>query len=146
MKEKGFTMIEMLVVIAILGIVTAIAVPNYLKAQRTARESSALKYVRSWSSGQEMYKKANGCYATTDEDLVTGGFVLKAYDSVDGADDPAYSYSIDSNGCAQANPTRWWGRARRKSVTLAAYSYYIDETGTIRRAEAGTANATDPPL
>jgi type IV pilus assembly protein PilA len=146
MKEKGFTLIEVLVVVAILGIIAAIAVPNYIKAQRSARDSNALKYLRSWSSGQEMYKKANNCYSSSDELLVTGGFVHKALDSGGLADDKGFIYSIDSAGCAEPDPNRWYGRARRKDPTVAIFSYYIDESGQIRKADAPTANFADPPL
>ncbi len=145
MKEKGFTIIELLIIVAILGIIAAIAVPNYVKAQRSARDSNAVKYIRTWSSGQELYKKANNCYASSDEDLVTGGFVHKAL--IGGvADDKGHTYSIDSAGCAEPDPNQWYGRARRRDTVVATYSYYIDQGGVIHRAQAATANVTDPSL
>lgn len=147
MKEKGFTLIEMLIIVAVLGVITAIAVPNFVKAQRSARDSNAVKYLRTWSSGQEMYRKANplNCYASADEALVTGGFVHKALNGGI-ADDKGHLYSIDSNGCAEPDPNRWYGRARRKDSVVASYSYYIDQSGVIHKAQAATANAADPPL
>lgn len=147
MKEKGFTLIELLIVVAVLGVITAIAVPNFIRAQRSARDSNAVKYIRTWSSGQEMYRKANplNCYASSDEDLVTGGFVHKGLNGGN-ADDRGHTYSIDSNGCAEPDPNRWYGRARRRDAITASFSFYTDESGVIRKAQAPTANAADPPL
>ncbi len=145
MKEKGFTIVELLIIVAVLGVIAAIAVPNYIKAQRSARDSNAVKYIRTWSSGQELYKKTNNCYSSSDEDLVTGGFVHKALNG-GVADDKGHTYSIDSAGCAEPDPNRWYGRARRKDPTVASNSYYIDQSGVIHKAQAATANVTDPPM
>ncbi|MEW6206858.1 MAG: type II secretion system protein [Acidobacteriota bacterium] len=147
MKEKGFTLIEMLVVVAVLGIISAIAVPNFLKAQRSARDSNAVRYLRSWSSGQEMYRKAHplNCYASADEDLVTGGFINKALIGGN-ADDRGHTYSIDSRGCAEPNPNQWYGVARRRNTIVASTSFYIDQSGVIRRNAGATAGPGDPTL
>src|SRR5215813_13855623 len=145
-KQEGFTLVELLIVVAILGVISAIAVLNLLKARQAAYEARAVAYLKTWVSGEEMYKRAHGRYSDTDEILVTEHFINKGINSSGDADDTAYSYSIDSlstNPDGSPNTTAWFGRARRTSPLVATRSFYIDQTGLIRQAEAATANATD---
>ncbi|MBI3654586.1 MAG: type II secretion system protein [Acidobacteria bacterium] len=148
MKEDGFSLIELLIVVAIMGILASIAVPHLLRSRQAAYEANAMRYIRSWSPGQELYKRAHGYYADTDEIMVTEGFISKGL-KAGSADDAAYNYSIDSesrNPDNTPNTTLWWGRARRKSGYTGMNSYYVDQTGVIRYALGGNANSTDPPI
>lgn len=56
---KAFTLIELLIVVAIIGILAAIAVPNFLNAQIRAKVSRVYSDTRSLSNAIEMYKMDN---------------------------------------------------------------------------------------
>jgi type II secretion system protein G len=61
-KMNAFTLIELLIVVAIIGILAAIAVPNFLNAQIRARISRSMSDIRSISTALEMYHTDDGRY------------------------------------------------------------------------------------
>ncbi len=54
-KQKGFSLIELLIVVAIILIIAAIAIPNLLRARMAANESSAVASVRTINTGMITY-------------------------------------------------------------------------------------------
>ena len=69
MKNQAFTLIELLVVVLIIGILAAIAVPQYQKAVMRSRFTKMILYNDSIVKAQNAYFLANGHYATSLDDL-----------------------------------------------------------------------------
>ena len=74
--NKGFSLIELLIVIVIIGIIAAISVPNLLTSKRSANSASAIQTLRLISSSQAAYSigVGNGEYANVD-DLLREQFI-----------------------------------------------------------------------
>src|SRR5262245_31139344 len=65
-KKNGFSLIELLIVVAIILIIAAIAIPNLVRARRSANESSATASMRTIGSAELLYRSTHGAFGTLD--------------------------------------------------------------------------------
>ena len=61
-SKKGFTLVEIMIVVAIIALLAAIAIPNLLRARHNANESAAIGSMRTFSSALESFRAAQTSY------------------------------------------------------------------------------------
>jgi prepilin-type N-terminal cleavage/methylation domain-containing protein len=58
-KKAGFTLVEIMIVVAIIGLLAAIAIPNFVKARTTAQKNACINNLRQIDSAKEQYALEN---------------------------------------------------------------------------------------
>jgi len=73
-NSKGFTLIELMIVVVIIGILAALAIPRFTQASARAKEKEADGILKQIYTLENAYYANNGAWATTDADLATVGW------------------------------------------------------------------------
>ena len=74
-KEKGFTLVELMIVIIILAVLTGIAVPSYLALRNRARESATESEMKNIATALELYMADVEVYPTAATTAVIGKYM-----------------------------------------------------------------------
>lgn len=108
-NQKGFSLVELLVVVIIIAIIAAIAIPNLLASRRAANEASAISTLRTYHSAEATYQATKGNSTAYGNETDLTGLV----DAILATDDPTksgYKFVLAAGGtgnvtyCATATP------------------------------------------
>ncbi|PTL80670.1 prepilin-type N-terminal cleavage/methylation domain-containing protein [Vitiosangium sp. GDMCC 1.1324] len=62
-QDRGFSLVELMIVVAIIAVLAAVAVPNFLKFQARSKQAEAKSNLRAWFTAQRSYLQEKGSYA-----------------------------------------------------------------------------------
>jgi len=163
-KQKGFSLIELLIVVAIILIIAAIAIPNLLRSRIAAHEASAVGSLRTINTAQVTYAStfpASG-FSVALAQLgpgsgvsCTGATTATAclLDNVLGCSSAnasgltctksGYNFSVTTTGSA---PVFYQSNGSPQTLNTGTRYFYSDASGVIRYNTLNVATSTDNPL
>jgi prepilin-type N-terminal cleavage/methylation domain-containing protein len=164
-KQKGFSLIELLIVVAIILIIAAIAIPNLLRSRIAANEASAVGSLRTINTSEVTYAStypaqgfaialgilgpgstAGNTTSTSANAVLLDGVLGCSTAAASGGTctKSGYTFSVTATGTAPI--TFYSSNANPVSLQTGTRYFYSDASGVIRYNTTATATSTDGPL
>lgn len=148
--ERGFSLIELMIVISIMGILIAIGIPAYKNITIAANEAAAIKTLKTISTDQRVYfnRKNRTAYAGSFKDLITAGALDGRFD----ADTPGvdgFTFTLKATPKTGNQPPTFTLNAdpiEGGALTPTSDNHYYIDSGSdsVHVSQSGAATPADP--
>ncbi len=138
-RNAGFTLIELMIVVEIIAVIAALAVPNYLRTRLQSNEASAVGNLHAVLDAQMSFNNVHLRYAANFDELTSPNppFLSGEW----GGPRAGYQFTFESDGttfAAHATPVDYGNTGY--------HSFFVDPSGVIRYQGMAAASADSPPL
>jgi type IV pilus assembly protein PilA len=153
-KQKGFSLIELLIVVAIILIIAAIAIPNLMRSKMAANEASAVASLRTYNTSIVSYSTTYGTDPTALSSLgpstSPSSTAADLVDNLLGATAPTksgYTFTFSSGAASNGVVSTYTIVAAPQNTSTGQRRFYTDQSGVIRQTTDGsTPTSTATPI
>jgi prepilin-type N-terminal cleavage/methylation domain-containing protein len=142
--QRGFSLIELLIVVTIISILVAIVIPYLTQAQQSARSASAISSLRIIVGGEASYRAINSAYGD-----------MTALSSANLISDPGvragrkddYDFVITVGDAVLGDATQYYKATATPTTSPARWlHYFVDASGVMRSEQGAPATINSTPL
>jgi prepilin-type N-terminal cleavage/methylation domain-containing protein len=128
-NNKGFSLLELLIVVAIILIIATIAIPSLLRSRQAANESAAVANLRTLNTAEVTYLSSTGGLYGDIAALIAAQLVDDTFDTAT-TPKSGYNFSVVLSGTPAG--TSYSAYAIRASTNTGRYSYYSSPDAVVR--------------
>jgi type IV pilus assembly protein PilA len=155
-RNKGFSLIELLIVVTIILIISAIAIPNLMRSKMSANETAAVGALKALTESAVMYSNSYGGFPHSISNLGPSGAGPASSSATADLIDSTLATGVKSGykftfTVLATDPA---GNVVSYAITAVPVtagstgqkSFYTDQSGTIRVSSSGAADSSSPPI